>query len=73
MTISARVAQDRRIIARIRELEGLRFERVIEAGYAVIVKLPNKESEELRAVLQTLMTMLMEKKVSENSKIPGAK
>lgn len=72
-TDERRATQDARITARIQELMPQRFERVIEAGYAVLVKLPNKENEELRAVLQTLMTKLMEKKVSEISKIPEPK
>lgn len=72
-TISKRTEQDARITARIQELMPQRFERVIEAGYAVLVKLPNKENEELRAVLQVLMSKLMDKKVSDFSKIPEPK
>jgi hypothetical protein len=57
---------DTRIIARIRELEEMRTERIIEAGYAVLVKLPNKESEELRAVFQALWTRTFYKDQAES-------
>jgi hypothetical protein len=58
--------RDDKIIARIKELEELPTARVVEAGYAVLVKLPNTESEELRAVLQVLWTKTFYKEDGQN-------
>lgn len=53
--------QNKRITARIQELQTQRPERIIEAGYAVAVKLHGEENEELRAVLQALFIKLLDK------------